>query len=370
IHPDQLDAQAQEIEAGYLIGPFSSVEEVTRYGLHCGTLLRFIARVLLNKNKADVVVPLSDGQVLRGAWSCEMRHSPPLLAKTFDLKKAYKQVATKPSSWRHAVLGYPDKKDGWTFAVSRSLPFGATSSVYAFNKLALAVLHIMVVKFHAIVTDFYDDYTVFEFQPAASLLDKVLCRLLRILGWIFAEDGKKFVSFGPRVVTLRVALHLEEIWDGRITIANKPGRIDKICSMLSPIAEGKTATRSQHGLLNFAGGHVLGFQLKLAVRMFSKALSRGRAWGVELRSAALLALDVLKGARLRVLLARMTPPMILYTDGAYENGVATWGAILLDRLSGARWMFHGTVCRALCDRWRAHAGERWRLSRLRSSSTA
>ncbi|CAE7259149.1 unnamed protein product [Symbiodinium sp. CCMP2456] len=284
--------------------------------------------------------------VLRGAWSPEMLHSPPLLAKTIDLKKAYKQVAVKPSSWRHAVLGYPDKKDGWTFAVSRSLPFGATASVYAFNKLALALLHIMVVKFHAMATDFYDDYTVFEFKPAASLLDK---------------DGKKFVPFASQVVTLGVVLNLEDIWKGRITVANKPGRVNKICSMLAPLAEGKPATRSQlaslHGLLNFAGGHVLGFQLKPAVRMFSKALARGRTFGDELRAAALLALDVLKAARPRTLVARVTPPMILYTDGAYESGVATWGAILLDPLCGARWMFHGTVGSALCNYWRVHAGE-------------
>ncbi|CAE7927895.1 unnamed protein product [Symbiodinium necroappetens] len=354
IHPDQLDAQ--EIEAGYLLGPFSSVEEVSKFlGCQCWSLsprfllrqgedgkvrviddfsasavnqsfeshshlvlqdtdftvglLRFLSRVLLNK--VEVVVPLSDGQVLRGAWSREMLQSPPLLAKTIDLKKAYKQMAVRPSAWRHAVLGYPDKKDGWTFAISRSLPFGATSSVYAFNKLALALLHIMVVKFHAIATDFYDDYTVFEFQP---------------------------------VVTLGVVLHLEEIWNGRITIANKPGRISKICTMLAPIAEGKPATRS----------HFMGCLILL---VFSKALARGRTTGVELRAAALLAMDVLKGARPRTLVARLTPPMVLYTDGAYENEVATWGAILLDPLSGARWMFHGTVCRTLCDHWRTHAGE-------------
>ena len=56
-------------------------------------------------------------------------------------------------------------------------------------------------------------------------------------------------------------------------------------------------------------------------------------------------------------MARLTPPMVLYTDGAYENEVATWGAILLDPLSGVRWMFHGTVCKTLCDHWRTHAGE-------------
>ena len=101
----------------------------------------------------------------------------------------------------------------------------------------------------------------------------------------------------------------------------------------------------------------MGFQLKPAVRMFSKALARGRTSGDELRAAALLALDVLKVARPRTLLARVTPPVVLYTDGAYERGVASWGAILLDPLCGTRWMFHGTVGRELCDYWRKHAGE-------------
>ena len=50
----------------------------------------------------------------------------------------------------------------------------------------------------------------------------------------------------------------------------------------------------------------MGFQLKPAVRMFSKALARGRTAGAELQAAALLAMDVLKGARPRTLLARLT----------------------------------------------------------------
>ena len=40
-----------------------------------------------------------------------MRARPPLLGKTLDLSKAYRQVAVHPESRRHAVLGFPDARD-------------------------------------------------------------------------------------------------------------------------------------------------------------------------------------------------------------------------------------------------------------------
>ena len=223
-----LRESAAEVEAGYLQGPFHSQEEVSakvgtdawslapRFALRPGEdaeirviddfkmsavnrafgstsylalqdtdftvgLLRFVGRVLQGETK--VVVPMSDGSQLKGSLCPEMMAKPakpPLLGKTLDLSKAYKQVGIHPASRHHAVLGFPTSNQAWTFYTALSLPFGASASVFSFNKLALALLHIMTHKFLAIGTDFYDDYTIFEFQPAASLLDKVLMRLLSI----------------------------------------------------------------------------------------------------------------------------------------------------------------------------------------------
>ena len=101
-------------------------------------------------------------------------------------------------------------------------------------------------------------YTLFEFQPGASLLDKVTMRLLSMLGWAFAKSGKKFVAFGPSVVSLGVSLDLSRIWEGQIQVANKPGRIAKIVEMLRPIIAGEPVTKAQlaslRGLINPAGG--------------------------------------------------------------------------------------------------------------------
>ena len=310
-----------EVAAGYLLGPFESEEEVSahlgthdwslspRFVLRQGEeqkvrviddfkmsavnkafssssylelqdtdytvgLLRFVSRVLQDPDR--VRVPLQDGTTLEGEWSPEMASKPPLLGKTLDLSKAYKQVAVHPDCRKRAVLGFPVEPGKWHYYLSRSLPFGATSSVYAFNKIALALLHIMVVKFYAIATDFYDDYTVFDFQPCAALLDKVLMRLLTLLGWHFAREGKKFVPFASTVVSLGVSIDLSPIWKGAVEVANKPGRLEKISELLRSIAEGSETTRSHlaslHGLRNFAGGYVLGFELKPTARMLAMSL--------------------------------------------------------------------------------------------------
>ena len=189
------------------------------------------------------------------------------------------------------MLGFPIAGGKWQYYLSRSLPFGATASVYAFNKIALALLRIMVVKFFALATDFYDDFTIFDFQPCAELLDKVLTRLLSLLGWLFAKERKKWVSFSSTVVSLAVSLDLSRIWEGAVEVSNKPGRLEKISDLLGLLA-------SLNGLINFAGGYVLGFELNPTARMLSMALSGPfRGATEELRASCQLALSVI--ARLR-----------------------------------------------------------------------
>ncbi|CAE7833708.1 unnamed protein product [Symbiodinium sp. CCMP2592] len=322
-------------------------------------LLRFLSRVLQDRSR--VRVPLLDGSVLEGNWAPEMLSAPPLLGKTLDLSKAYRQLAIHPDCKEFSVLGFPTPAGGWEYYITRSLPFGAGASVFGFNKVALGVLHIMTVKFMAIATDFYDDYTIYEFKPAASLLDKALMRLLDILGWTFARSGRKFVPFAEKVTSLGVTLGLEEIWQGTLTVENKAGRLERIVQQLKRISQGDEITRSDvaslHGLLNFAGGLILGFELKATSRMLSRALTgpfRGNT--TELQHACALALDVLSQCRPKRCPASVKPPIILYTDGAYEKGVGTWGAVIVDGVTGARWTFGGTVCQQLKDLWERQAG--------------
>ena len=323
-------------------------------------LLRFVGRVLQGGTK--VVVPMSDGSKLEGTLCPEMATKPPLLGKTLDLSKAYKQVGVHPSSRHHAVLGFPTCNHDWHFYTALSLPFGASASVFSFNKIVLALLRIMIRKFLAVGTDFYDDYTIFEFQPAASLLDKVLMRLLSILGWAFAKEGKKFVPFSPSVISLGVSLGIKDIWTGVVAVGNKPGRFEKIAELLKTVIASDHASKSQlaslHGLVNFGGGYTLGCQLKSTARMLALALSRANpGTHADLKSSCEVALTSIALARPRICQSSLQPPILLYTNGAYEGSECTWGAIVIDRARQCRWAFSGRVPGPLLKHWGDITGE-------------
>ena len=115
------------------------------------------------------------------------------------------------------------------------------------------------------------------------------------------------MPFDAKVVSLGVSLGLAEVWDGFLTVENKPGRLEKISQLLQDLASGRS-------VINFAGGLIMGFELKPTSRMLSKALS-----GPYLGST-----PELKQASKRCP-ATVLPPIVLYTDGAFEKSVGIWG---------------------------------------------
>ncbi|CAE7332461.1 unnamed protein product, partial [Symbiodinium sp. CCMP2456] len=134
---------------------------------------------------------------------------------------------------------------------------------------------------------------------------------------------------------------LTPVSGGVLAVENKPGRLEKISQMLRTIASGKDVSRSDvaslHGLINFAGPFLGNTS--------------------ELKQACALALDVIAQCRPKRCPASISPPIVLYTDGAYEKGIGTWGAVLIDQPSGARWAFGGTVDSSLVAHWKREAGE-------------
>ncbi|CAE7344246.1 unnamed protein product, partial [Symbiodinium sp. CCMP2456] len=174
--------------------------------------------------------------------------------------------------------------------------------------------------------------------------------------------GKKWVPFSVSVVSLGVELQLEDVWHGSITVANKPGRMDRIRQIMQPLAEGAVATMATvamlHGLLNFAGGQVMGFELKPAARLLSKLLGGEAAQANKgVARACRLALDVMVMCRPRKCPAAMHPPVVIYTDGACEKDEGSWGAVVVDPLSGARWSLAGVIPVELREYWIRAAGE-------------
>ena len=322
-------------------------------------LLRFILMVC--SVKTEVIVPLSNGSELRGKWHASFASEPKLLGRCVDLSKAYKQVAIAESSLQHGVLSYQTKQHGWRLYTTQSLPFGASASVFAFNKISRAIWHLLVHKLGIVASVFYDDYPCFEFEPLCSLTTSVLNKFFGILGWKHAVVGKKAKDFSPETIALGVQYELGELWAGSLTVRNKPGRL---CRIKELAKEFKSAERGQaslaaslSGLLNFAGGFVLGHAFKPVTNALSKWSAGARPdRAVKARICDLLevTLDDLAPRLLKI--TDNPSPVIIYTDGSFEDSVGRWGGLVIDATTGFRGVFSGRVPGCLLGHWLREVG--------------
>ena len=107
-------------------------------------LLAFLLDIFTGDRQIDI--ELSNGERLQGRRHTDFEERPPLTGRGVDLSKAYKQVGIAPSSLKHGALGVRLKDGSWSFFLSKSLPFGATASVYAFNKITRGLWALLVRK--------------------------------------------------------------------------------------------------------------------------------------------------------------------------------------------------------------------------------
>ena len=114
-----------------------------------------------------------------------------------------------------------------------------------------------------------------------------------------------------------------------------------------------------HGLLNFAGGYVLGHSLKPAARAVSAILfvQESSAQG-RLREIIALVKCVTDRARPRVIEVNdQSRSLIIHTDGSFENGTGRWAAVIFDPRSRDRSVVYGVVPQRLIDHWKRVAGK-------------
>ena len=320
--------------------------------------LRFVSTTLACQD--EVVVHLSTGEVLRGRWHPEMGTSPAFLGRCIDLSKAYKQVAVAPGSIHHGVLGHRTSDGGWQFHVSRSLPFGATAAVFSFNKISRGLWHLMTRELGLLSGVFYDDFPVIEVEPLQQLTTMLVGTFLDLMGWQHATVGKKATPFSTTFTALGVNFSLDQLWNGEVTLQNKPERIERLERTFQQWqADGcvrKSQCASVHGMLNFASGFVLGHSLKPLCKAVLSMMDVNASKGA-LSEACKLAEALLPSIQPKTLwLTGESCRFVVYTDGAFEDGRATWGALVWDKEKQFPSMFWGVVPDVLLQFWLANAG--------------
>ena len=369
------DSTLQEVEASFLEGPFSSLHDLR---LHVGSDDLVVSRsfVIIGKHRiiddlkesgvskaytavdslalhdVDYVaslahfitttvrhdkddpgllvrVQLKTGQMLTGKLHPDFASEVEWRGRCIDLSKAYKQIPVSSASRPFAVLMVHHYDTGRpVYFVSNSLPFGASSSVFGFNRVSRGLWFIGSTCCKLLGGVFFDDFPLLEPQPTCTLATKSFEGMLKALGWKFSDNPKKTHPFETEFGVLGVRLSIASFHGGPFVMQNKPSRIEKIQQLLEDTSTvdkvDKRHAQVVHGNLNFALSFFLGKTLLVAARAFAHLTTDGhKATGEQIRE--LCAWTHAMGGTLspkKVDPGGETTPVLMFTDAAYEDGVA------------------------------------------------
>lgn len=330
-------------------------------------LLQFLSNTVFfakNHNQNQVEVTLSSQEKLVGMLHSDFQGDVKWEMKCFDLAKAYKQVPLSAESRRFAVLFVHHPVTHLpVYFLSKALPFGASSSVFSFTRLSRALWHLAVYHGAMIGGVFFDDFPMIEPPASAKMAKMTFELLLKSLGWKFSQDEAKSQPFSETCDVLGVRFEVGTLTSQAHAVCNKPSRIEKLLSFLADLKKRgcieKREAQVVCGILNFATNFVLGHSLKIAMRAFALAGTRpATVTPGELRQLCDWTATILVGLRPRVFQKQVNiQPALIFSDAAFEDGVATWGIVLVDHFSGKHAVFGGVIPACLVEFWMSFAIE-------------
>ena len=247
-----------------------------------------------------------------------------LVAKTYDLKSAYRQIPVKESHLKFAYFCiFNHKLGGPQIFRSLSLPFGATHSVYSFLRLARMLHAIATRQLHLITTNFFDDFILASPKELAESASKSLEVLFLLTGWDYATEGKKATNFSETCQALGVNFDLTSSAECVLQIRNTESRLAELTENIELVLRNgklsKLDTMRLRGRLGFADGFVHGrLGALLLKRLMEHAFGNSTKLDEEVTFALELILDRLKTAGPKRVSKSSAEEWFVFTDAAYE----------------------------------------------------
>ena len=337
---------------------YSALEKLALFDVSYMTAMAiYISKVA--DPSGPVQVCLSSGEVLAAPLHDDFKAHVCWKGRTLDLAKAYRQVPLAESSLPFGVVMVTDPSDRLVkYFAAQSLPFGATSSVFAFNRISRSLLHLAWHLCGLVAGAFYDDYPIMEPAPSAGMASLSFEALLDELGWRYSDDTDKALPFSEDFDLLGVRMSLGCVMTGVVKLQNKPSRLEKRKDAFVKIGlKGEVSLhelQSLQGQVNFAVGFAAGRGLKLLQRAISNMISRyDSILPSELLELSEWAIRLIEACTPRTFACRgPSQPVCIFTDAAFEDGVGTYGIVAFDPASGARLVCGGTIPPYLVDHWR------------------
>ena len=217
---------------------------------------------------------------------------------------------------------------------------------------------------------FYDDFILIEPKCTSSSAVTSSEMILKLLGWRFADQGKKYVQFDSSFDALGVSFCIRNLHMGSFVIQNKASRITELTNTINMFLLNKDMTKphaaSLRGRLGFAQGQFLGHDMKPSLSVLSKFcsdsfLSENCIDSIHVNLALQHLLQCLSNMHPRcVSVTDSKIPVLIFTDGACEDKQShetnTIGLVLIDPLTGARCVMDGFVPKELIDAWHKVVG--------------
>ena len=336
----------QEVNEGWLVGPLELKDVPVdspisrRFGIRQGTKIRCIDD--FSASNVNDAVTVSESPVLHTVDVCAALmlqfmkslvhhgHKSELLSRTFDLTSACRQVPLRLESRKHSYIAVREPASGnWKFFGGRVLPFGAVRSVHSFLRLSRAVWFLGCVGLSIPWTSFYDDFVVFSTPNLSRSTELSVVALFKLLGWAFAESGKKCVPFDSQCSALGVVFDLSESESKVCKVSNTLRRVEELASDILAVISvghiGRVDAQKLRGRMQFAEGQLFGRIGKRCVRVLSDHAC-GRSFVLNSKSSTMLKnfVDMLQSGIPRLVCAKDFGTKIVLTDACYERDAREW----------------------------------------------
>ena len=290
-----------------------------------------------------------------------------------DLKQAYKQLVRHPDDLWVSVLAVVFPADGEVyFFEAVALPFGAVSSVLAFNRVARSMRTILSRLFKLVVTNFFDDFCQLEVDQLQNSAWKTAEMVMELLEWDISRGEDKRRPFEKSFEILGAVVSLESSPNRCVKVSNKESRIAQIQDMYRELEQSmnggisRSFLESLKGRLLYAAGHTYGLCTRLACQLLHRVANLGAKVDVtpELVHCVYMAVDSLTEAKPREIFPwKKERPILVFTDGAVENDYrdVSFGAVMIDASSEKSFVFGSAISQQLIDKWQS-AGRRQVIS--------
>ena len=265
------------------------------------------------------------------------------LARSFDLKSAYRQCAIHPESakFSYIVVGDPSEKILKVFRL-KALPFGSVKSVHSFLRMSHSLWAILAEIFMVPTTNYFDDYVALASTGEARSVDHTVKSVFKLLGWKFAEDGPKAPPFNAKLNALGVCLDVTNLHVGTVSVDNTESRRTELAGLIGGILHAKELKRLEalklRGRMQFASGQIFGRASKKSLSVVTHHAYHAET--PKLSSSAISALtrfrDMLTSSTPRCISTSKSGTWFLFTDASYEpvgdGQRAGIGAVLVDQV--------------------------------------